>query len=77
MKNTKTTKTGRDAKIPASIRGEIMAAYEALGGSSAFHEWAEAHKVIFYRDFMRLAPREIEAKLDVDGDIVIQRVKYR
>jgi hypothetical protein len=62
MRGTKTggRKMGTPNKLTASAREAIEQAFEGMGGTAAFTEWAKIHRTVFYtRIWPKLLPLQI------------------
>ena len=65
---------GAKNKVPLTVKNEIMAVYEMVGGRHGMAKWAETNPDAFYRLYGQMAPKEVVA--DVAADVNIQLVSY-
>ena len=49
---------GTPNRVSATARGNVIAAFDGIGGVPALVEWAKANKTDFYRLYARLLPVE-------------------
>ena len=65
---------GAKNKVPLTVKNEILAVYEMVGGRHGMAKWAEKNPDAFYRLYGQMAPKEVIA--DVEADLTIELVSY-
>lgn len=65
---------GSKNRVTATVKDNILAVYEKVGGRDGMARWAKANPDAFYQMYGRLAPKEVIA--DVDANLTVELVSY-
>jgi hypothetical protein len=63
---------GKPNKVTAIFKDAVRAAYEDIGGNTAFTEWAKENPAEFYRIAARLIPTEMVSQ-STNLNVIINR----
>ncbi len=63
---------GAKNKVPLTVKHEILAVYEMLGGRHAMADWGKRNPDAFYRLYGQMAPKEVHADVQAEGDFVLK-----
>lgn len=64
-------KKGTPNKISGTVKANVVAVFDRIGGVDGMVEWANENKTEFYRLYGKLMPTEVEGPGE-DGEIVIK-----
>lgn len=65
---------GSRNRVTATVKDEMLAVYEMVGGRHGMAAWAKSNPDAFYKMYGNLAPKEVVA--DVAGELTVQLVSY-
>lgn len=72
-------KKGTPNKFPRTVKESIFEVYERLGSVDGFHAWAVSNPDEFYKNYFKLAPKEVEVSGPsggaIPGEFVIKFIK--
>lgn len=63
---------GSKNKVPLTVRNEIIAVYEELGGRQGMAKWAQKDPATFYRLYCQMAPKEVA----LSGEVAIKPFEW-
>jgi hypothetical protein len=63
-------RTGVPNKISGTVKENVIAVFEDIGGVGAMSKWAKGNPSDFFRIYSRLLPTQIEGK--VEGGLILQ-----
>jgi len=66
---------GVQNKVTSTVKDNILAVFNGLGGTSKMREWAEENQTEFYRIYAKLLPADIKLSGDPDAPIAIQEIR--
>jgi len=69
-------KKGVPSKLSGSVKQNIVSVFDKIGGREKMAKWADENQTDFYRLYGRLAPTEVEAKVQTElvGEIEVTLV---
>jgi uncharacterized MAPEG superfamily protein len=66
---------GTPNKVTATVKDNILAVFNRLGGTAQMAEWAQENQTEFYRIYAKLLPADIKLSGDPEAPIAIQEVR--
>lgn len=58
-------------RVHASVKDNVLAVFNRLGGTHAMAKWAKRHQSEFYGLYARLLPKQIEATVESTTTLVV------
>jgi len=67
---------GSQNKVTSTVKDNMLAVFNRVGGTPKMAEWAEANLTEFYKLYARLIPTDVKLSGDADNPVqVIQTVR--
>jgi hypothetical protein len=62
---------GVQNKVSGTVKDNMLAVFNRLGGTSKMAEWAEANLTEFYKLYARLIPTDVKLSGDADNPLQV------
>lgn len=60
---------GTPNKVTSTVKDNVLAVFNRLGGTSQMADWAQQNQTEFYRLYARLIPTEVNQKTEHSGEV--------
>lgn len=60
---------GTPNKMTSRVKEALEKVYDEIGGDEAFAEWARTDRTEFYKLFVRLLPKDVNANVNVNNEL--------
>jgi uncharacterized MAPEG superfamily protein len=65
-------KAGTKNKIGETVKDNVLAVFNRLGGTAGMAKWAEANQTEFYKIYARLIPAELKGDVEHSGEVAFK-----